>query len=123
VIGLEETASSEDKGKTELCPDVLGAAASSGAIEDLVASPTSPPRCCELSGGRFSSRHPRGEAGVVRTPGGCTGPGADAARTPDARTIPGVDTGYRSKADYCLSWMGVMPFLETTSSWRNPALF
>jgi hypothetical protein len=42
VIGLEETASSEDKGKTELCPDVLGAAASSGAIEDLVASPTSP---------------------------------------------------------------------------------
>jgi hypothetical protein len=59
----------------------------------------------------------------VRAPGGCTGPGASAVRTPDAGTIPGVDTGCRSKAYSCLSWMGVMPFSKTTSSWRNPALF
>jgi hypothetical protein len=39
MTGLEETASSKDKGKTELCPDVLGVVTSSGATEDLVASP------------------------------------------------------------------------------------
>jgi hypothetical protein len=122
VTGLEETVSSEDKGKTELCPDVLGVAALSGTIEDPVAPPPPPP-CCKLSGGRLSSRRPRGEAGVAHMPGGYTGPGADAARTLDAGTIPGVDTGCRSKADSCLSWMGVMPFSGTTSSWRNPALF
>jgi hypothetical protein len=74
-------------------------------------------------GSRFSSCCPRGEADVVRAPGGYTGPGADATRTPDAGTISGVDAGYRSKVDSCLSCMGVMPFSETTSSWRNPTLF
>jgi hypothetical protein len=38
MTGLKETASSEDKGKTELCIDILGTVASSGATEDLVAS-------------------------------------------------------------------------------------
>jgi hypothetical protein len=52
----------------------------------------------------------------VRTPGGCTGLGANVAHTPDADTIPGVDTGCRSKADSCLAWIRVMPFSETTSS-------
>jgi hypothetical protein len=42
VTGLEETVSSEDKGKTELCPDVLGVAALSGTIEDPVAPPPPP---------------------------------------------------------------------------------
>jgi hypothetical protein len=121
MTGLEETASSEYKGKTELCPDVLATIASSGSIEDPVAPP--PPPRCELSGGRFSSRYPRGEAGVVRTPGGYTGLGANVARTPDASTITSVDAGCRSKVDSCLSWMGVMPFSETTSSWCNHALF
>jgi hypothetical protein len=39
VIGLEETASSEYKGKTEFSPDALGIVASSRATEDLIASP------------------------------------------------------------------------------------
>jgi hypothetical protein len=39
VTGLEETTSSEDEAKTELCPDVLGGVASSGATEDPFAPP------------------------------------------------------------------------------------
>jgi hypothetical protein len=42
MTGLEETASSEYKGKTELCPDVLATVASSGAIENPVAPPPPP---------------------------------------------------------------------------------
>jgi hypothetical protein len=39
MTGLEETTSSEYKGKIEFCPDALGVVASSGAIEDPIASP------------------------------------------------------------------------------------